>query len=69
MRLQERETIQRPDLINLPEVRAQRPPAVGYCMNSMFYQYKGTDCFQWWANTHAGFWSPYGLVLTELEKN
>lgn len=28
MRLQERDTIQRPDLQNLPEVKAQRPPAV-----------------------------------------
>lgn len=67
MKLQEQDTILRRDLENLPEVKAQRPPAVGYCMAAAFYQYEGTNCFQWWANCSAGFWTPYGEVLTGLE--
>lgn len=68
MKLQEQDTILRCDLESLPEVKAQRPPAVGYCMGSAFYQYEGTNCFQWWANRSAGFWTPYGEVLTGLEE-
>lgn len=68
MKLHERDTTHRPDLESLPEVKAQRPPPVGYCMGSAFYKYEGTDCYQWFANRSAGFWSPYGEVLTGLEK-
>lgn len=66
MRLQDLDTIERKDLAKLDEVKTQRPPIVGYCMASMFCQYEGTNAFQWWANTHAGCWSPYGEVLTNL---
>ncbi len=66
MKLQERETIERRDLMDLDEVKAQRPPAVGYCMGSQFCQYEDTDSFQWWANTSGGMWTPYGDVLTNL---
>lgn len=68
MKLHELDTTHRPDLESLPEVKAQRPPPVGYCMGSAFYKYEGTDCYQWFANRSAGFWSPYGEVLTGLEK-
>ena len=67
MRLQERHMIERSDLKDLSEVKAQRPPAVGYCADSMFCEYEGTGCFQWWANTRGGCWSPYGEVLTNLQ--
>lgn len=67
MKLQDRETIHRPDLEKLPEVKSQRPPAVGYCTSAAFYQYEGTDCYRWYALRLAGFWSPYGEVLTNLE--
>lgn len=69
MKLQERETIERKDLTHIAEVKAQRPPPVDYCMASMFCQYEGTDAFQWWANRRAGYWTPYGEVLTGLLPN
>jgi len=65
--LQSLDTIQRKDLCHLDEVKEQRPPAVGYCMASMFCQYEGTNQFQWWANRSAGYWTPYGDVLTIVE--
>lgn len=68
MRLQECQMKERSDLAKLPEVKTQRPPAVGYCMDSMFCEYEGTGCFQWWAN-RGGAWTPYGEVLTGLQPN
>jgi hypothetical protein len=67
MLLQNKQTIERKDLEELPEVKEQRPPCIGYCMNSMFCQYRGTKCFQWYANRSAGYWTPYGDVLADLK--
>ena len=52
----------RKDLINLPEVQAQRPPTVGYWRDAMFYKYNGTPCFQWYVQTRSG-WEPYGPIM------
>lgn len=48
-------------------VNSQRPPAVGYCSASGFYQYIGTDKYQWFAKCDH-LWTPYGEVLTRQEK-
>ena len=61
--LKDVEIINRCDLRKLPEAKEQQPPPVGYCMGSNFYQYKDTNLFQWYANTSAGNWTPYGKML------
>lgn len=67
MILQELETIRRDDLKDLPEVKKQRPPPVGYCHASIFEQYEGTNSFQWWAHMPSAHWKPYGEVLVNLD--
>lgn len=67
MKLKDKDLVDANHLRDLPEVQEQKPPATGYCMASTFQRYSGTDCYQWYANTHAGSWVPYGEILVGLK--
>lgn len=63
MKLSDKSFERVPELEDIEEVRAERPPSVGYCMAAIFVKYDGTNCHQWYANTHTGYWSSYGEVF------